>query len=40
VSYVAALPYVDRSGHGFCLGGENPPWRDEVLAFLAETMHR
>jgi dienelactone hydrolase len=25
-------------GHGFCAGGEHPPWGDEVLAFLAETM--
>jgi hypothetical protein len=23
-------------GHGFCRGGERPPWGDEVLAFLAE----
>jgi dienelactone hydrolase len=25
-------------GHGFCRGGEHPPWGDEVLAFLAAAM--
>jgi dienelactone hydrolase len=25
-------------GHGFCTGGEHPPWGDEVLAFLAQAM--
>ena len=27
-----------EDGHGFCAGGESPPWGDEVLAFLAEAM--
>ncbi len=27
-------------GHGFCMGGEDPPWGDEVLGFLRETMRR
>ena len=26
-------------GHGFCGGGENPPWGEEVLAFLSESQH-
>lgn len=26
-----------QAGHGFCAGGENPPWGTEVLAFLADT---
>jgi dienelactone hydrolase len=25
-------------GHAFCAGGAHPPWGDEVLAFLEETM--
>jgi len=25
-------------GHGFCRGGERPPWGEEVLAFLKEAM--
>lgn len=29
-----------QQGHGFCRGGEHPAWGDEVLAFLAEAMHR
>jgi hypothetical protein len=35
-------PHADgtthQDGHGFCLGGHQPPWGDEVLAFLAEAM--
>jgi len=27
-------------GHGFCMGGEDPPWGSEMLAFLRETMGR
>jgi hypothetical protein len=27
-----------KEGHAFCAGGASPPWGDEVLAFLAETM--
>lgn len=27
-----------EEGHAFCAGGEHPPWGDEVLAFLRETM--
>ena len=27
-------------GHAFCSGGKHPPWGDEVLAFLDETMGR
>ena len=29
-----------REGHGFCLGGQHPPWGDEVLEFLAGAMGR
>jgi dipeptidyl aminopeptidase/acylaminoacyl peptidase len=28
-----------EAGHSFCTGGEHPPWGEEVLHFLAETMH-
>jgi dipeptidyl aminopeptidase/acylaminoacyl peptidase len=28
-----------KDGHGFCMGGREPPWGDEVLAFLHENMH-
>jgi carboxymethylenebutenolidase len=27
-----------EDGHAFCVGGERPPWGDEVLAFLREAM--
>jgi len=27
-----------EDGHGFCRGGRNPPWGDEVLAFLRDAM--
>jgi hypothetical protein len=23
-----------EEGHGFCAGGQHPPWGDEVLEFL------
>lgn len=29
-----------QDGHGLCMGGEHPPWGDEVLAFLADAMGR
>lgn len=29
-----------QEGHGLCMGGENPPWGTEVLAFLAEAVAR
>ena len=29
-----------EEGHHFCAGGANPPWGDEVLAFLREAMRR
>jgi dipeptidyl aminopeptidase/acylaminoacyl peptidase len=25
-------------GHSFCRGGTSPPWGDEVLAFLTDSM--
>lgn len=28
-----------REGHGFCAGGEKPPWGEDVLAFLSRTMN-
>lgn len=27
-----------EDGHAFCMGGGSPPWGDEVLTFLEETM--
>jgi hypothetical protein len=27
-----------QDGHSFCRGGTNPPWGDEVLAFLTGSM--
>jgi dienelactone hydrolase len=27
-----------EEGHSFCIGGDHPPWGDDVLAFLAEAM--
>jgi len=35
-------PYgkTTQDGHSFCVAGDNPAWRDDVLAFLAETMRR
>jgi carboxymethylenebutenolidase len=27
-----------QDGHGFCVGGVDPPWGPDVLAFLGETM--
>jgi dienelactone hydrolase len=29
-----------EDGHGFCTGGDSPPWGDEVLQFLREAMAR
>jgi len=29
-----------QDGHGLCMGGERPPWGDEVLAFIADAMGR
>jgi dienelactone hydrolase len=33
-----AFGVTHEEGHGFCGGGANPPWGDEVLAFLGEAM--
>jgi dienelactone hydrolase len=33
-----AFGVTHEDGHGFCGGGTNPPWGDEVLAFLGEAM--
>lgn len=27
-----------EDGHAFCAGGSKPPWGDDVLAFLRESM--
>jgi dipeptidyl aminopeptidase/acylaminoacyl peptidase len=32
--------HTPAEGHGFCIGGRNPPWGDDVLAFLADAMGR
>ena len=32
--------HTPMEGHGFCTGGKNPPWGDDVLAFLADTIGR
>jgi len=32
--------HTPMEGHGFCMGGKNPPWGEDVLAFLADAMGR